>query len=77
MPHVIVKLYPGRTEEQKLELTARLIKDIKETLGAGDDSISVAIEEVDPEEWGKAVYKPDILDKEDTLYKKPGYKMEP
>jgi len=28
---------------------------------------------VKPEDWAEKVYKPDILDKLETIYKKPGY----
>ena len=28
MPHVIVKLYPGRSEEQKKKLAAEIVKDV-------------------------------------------------
>ena len=73
MPHVIVKLWPGRSEEQKRAMAAKVTAVIKETLGATDDYISVGVEEITSGEWPKAVYKPDIVDKADTLYKKPGY----
>jgi 4-oxalocrotonate tautomerase len=76
MPHIIVKMYPGRTEDQKVELTARIVEAVMDTLNVGTQSISVGIEEISPEKWDEAVYKPDILDKEDTLYKKPGYQTE-
>jgi 4-oxalocrotonate tautomerase len=33
----------------------------------------VAIEEIAPEDWAETVYRPDILGKEETLVKKPGY----
>jgi hypothetical protein len=33
----------------------------------------VSIEEISPSEWPTAVYKPEIADKLDKLYKKPGY----
>ncbi|MGD8313443.1 MAG: hypothetical protein PVJ11_02250 [Syntrophobacterales bacterium] len=36
-------------------------------------SVSVAFEEIEPAGWPEKVYKPDILDNPDTLYKKPGY----
>jgi 4-oxalocrotonate tautomerase len=74
MPHIIVKMYPGRTEDQKVELTTRIVDAVMDTLKVGTQSISVGIEEISPENWTEAVTKPDILDKEDTLYKKPGYK---
>ncbi len=50
MPHVIVKLWPGKSEQQKALLAERIAQDVM-------------------------VYKPEILDKWDDLYKKPGYKM--
>ena len=40
---------------------------------ASDNSITVSIEEIEPSAWPKAVYKPEIVDKADKLYKKPGY----
>lgn len=73
MPHISVKLWPGRTEEQKRALTDRIVEAVKETMGATDDYITVAIEDVPAAEWPRAVYKPEIADKPDTLYKKPGY----
>jgi 4-oxalocrotonate tautomerase len=39
----------------------------------GEQSVSVAIEEVKPEDWAEQVYRPDILGQPDRLYKKPGY----
>jgi 4-oxalocrotonate tautomerase len=76
MPHVIVKMYPGRTEDQKVELTARIVEAVMETLNVGTQSVSVGIEEISPEKWAETVYKPEIMEKESTLYKKPGYKPE-
>ena len=44
-----------------------------EILHYGEESVSVAMEEVKPEDWLEKVYKPDVKNKRDTLYKKPGY----
>lgn len=74
MPHVIVKMYPGRTEQQKLELTDKIVKAVMEAVNAEESSISVSIEEIAKEKWAAEVYEPDIIAKENTLYKKPGYK---
>jgi 4-oxalocrotonate tautomerase len=41
----------------------------------GEELVSVAIEEIKPEDWAEKVYKPDILDKPEKLYKKPGYNL--
>lgn len=73
MPHIIVKMYTGRTEEQKRNLCKAIAQAVSETTGAPDSAISIGIEEFSPEEWPEKVYKPDILDKEDYLFKKPGY----
>lgn len=74
MPHVIVKLHPGRTEEQKRRLTEEIVKDVMAIANSPETSVSVAFEEVAPADWPEKVYRPDILDKQHTLYKKPGYK---
>ena len=44
-------------------------------LNYGEESVSVAIEEVSSKSWAEKVYKPKILDNSDKLYKKPGYTM--
>ena len=73
MPHIIVKLYPGRSEEQKKELAEKITQDVVAIAKCEEKTVSVAFEEILPEDWPQKVYKPDILEKEDKLYKKPGY----
>jgi 4-oxalocrotonate tautomerase len=73
MPHVIVKLYPGKSEEQKAHLAEAIVRAVVATAECQEKSVPVAIEEIDPSEWPEKVYRPDIVDKRDTLYKKPGY----
>lgn len=73
MPHVIVKLWPGKSEQQKARLARAILKDVTETLHYGEESVSVSMEEVAAREWLEKVYKPDIEAKPDQLYKKPGY----
>ncbi len=73
MPHVIVKLYPGRTEEQKKRLAEEIARDVAEIATCAEKSVSVAVEEVHPDDWTEKVFKPDILDRAQTLYKEPGY----
>ena len=75
MPHINVKLFPGRTDEQKHELTERFADAMKELLGTSDAGISMAFEEVPQGDWEARVYKPEIEAKEHLLYKKPGYVM--
>jgi 4-oxalocrotonate tautomerase len=75
MPHVIVKLWPGKSEQQKQRLADAITKDVTSILGYGDESVSVGFEEVGAGDWRDQVYQPDIIGKADTLYKKPGYTM--
>ena len=73
MPHVIVKLWPGKSENQKTRLAEAITKNVMEILHYGDESVSVSMEEVESQDWLEQVYKPDIQNKWDKLYKKPGY----
>jgi 4-oxalocrotonate tautomerase len=73
MPHVIVKLYPGRSEQQKARLAEEIVKDLVAIAKCEEKSVSVAIEEIKPEDWAEKVYRPDILNSPEKLYKKPGY----
>ena len=73
MPHVIIKMYPGRSEEQKAKLAEKIVDDVVMIAKCEEKSVSVALEEIKPEDWAENVYKPDILEKQDNLYKKPGY----
>lgn len=73
MPHIIVKLYPGRGEEKKISLAESITAAVSENLNLDKSTISVAIEEVPAEIWAKEVYKKDIIDNPENLYKKPGY----
>jgi 4-oxalocrotonate tautomerase len=73
MPHVIVKLWPGKSEKQKAKLANEITKAVMHVLNYGEDSVSVALEEIEPGVWMDQVYKPDILGKPDQIYKKPGY----
>lgn len=75
MPHVVVKLYTGRSDQQKKELADEIVKTLMSKLGISEDTISVAIEDVNKEDWAAQVYKPEIEGKQDTIFKKPGYKL--
>ncbi len=75
MPHVIVKLWPGKSEQQKARLAEAITKDVMSVLNYGEESVSVAFEEVSPQDWAEQVYKPDIVNKPHQLYKKPGYDL--
>ena len=76
MPHVIVKLWPGKSEQRKQRLADAIARDVMEILHYGEESVSVAMEEVAPREWAEKVYRADIEARPDQLYNKPGYKVE-
>lgn len=75
MPHVIVKLWPGKSEHQKARLAEKITKDVMNVFDYGEESISVGFEEISSSDWKDKVYEPDIHQKWDKLYKKPGYDM--
>lgn len=75
MPHIVVKLWPDKTEQQKQQLADAITADVMQVLNYGEESVSVAFEEVEPGQWAEAVYRPDIKAKWRQLYKKPGYTL--
>ena len=73
MPHVIVKHFPGKSEEEKARLARKITEDIVEIYKFGEETVSVALEEVSPQDWREKVVQPEIKPNLDKLYKKPGY----
>ena len=73
MPHVVVKLWPGKSEQQKNRIAEAITKDVMSIMNYGEESASVALEEVKPQDWKEHVYKPEIQNKWDKLYKRPRY----
>ena len=73
MPHVVVKLKPGKSEQQKTRLAQEITDSVMSVLNYGAESVSVGFEEVELQEWTEKVYRPDIKAKWDQLYKKPEY----
>jgi 4-oxalocrotonate tautomerase len=74
MPHVIVKLWPGKSDAQKQRLADLITQNVIDVLHYGDESVSVAFEEIPAAQWKKKVYD-DLLRHPEILYKKPGYTM--
>lgn len=75
MPHVSVKLWPGRSEEEKKELAEAITEDVVRITGSSHASVSVSIEDIPSSEWKERVYDPEVRDKAELLFKKPGYSM--
>jgi 4-oxalocrotonate tautomerase len=73
MPHIIVKMYPGRSQAQIERLAKEITRAVVANTGCAEKSVSIAVEEVAPEKWVDAVYVPDIRGGAGRLVKKPGY----
>lgn len=73
MPHVEIKCYTGRTEEQKRNCADKIAEDISEILGCEISSVSVAIKDIDRENWKEEVWDKEIIKDKAYLYKEPGY----
>ena len=73
MPHVEIKCYPGRTEEVKAKCAEAVAKAISETMGCDASAVSVAIKEIEKENWKTDVWDKQIASEMDSLYMKPGY----
>jgi 4-oxalocrotonate tautomerase len=67
MPHVIVKLYTGRSDQQKVRIAEEITKAVMATANCDEQAVSVSIEDVASEDWTEKAAKPD------QLFKRPGY----
>lgn len=76
MPHVDIKCFPRElNDEQKDALAADIAAAITRHLGSKDGSISVALNQVQQDEWKTQVWDTEIAPNLDSLIKKPGYSM--
>ena len=75
MVHVSVKMYSGRSEREKAQLAEAIAQAALEIIGVRKGSLSIAIEDISPQEWKTNVYEPDIKEKYDKFYIMPGYSI--
>jgi len=68
-------MWPGKSEKQKARLAEAITRDVMDVLDYGEESVSVAIEEIKARDWAEQVYHADIKKNWDKLYKEPGYTM--
>ena len=71
MPHV-VKLWPGKSEQQKTRLAWEITDSVMSVLNYGAESVSVGLKKSNRRS-GRRRCTPDIKAKWDQLYKKPRY----
>jgi 4-oxalocrotonate tautomerase len=50
MPHVIIKVWPGKSEQQKTRLAEEIGKYVMDVFKYGEESVSVAVEEIQPQD---------------------------
>jgi 4-oxalocrotonate tautomerase len=77
VPHVIIKLWPGKSDKQKSLLTETITRGVTDILGYDDKAVSVAFQEVAAADWTEQVYNSDILGRWNDLAKQPGYGARP
>lgn len=73
MPHIEIKLYPGYGREKLEKLTADLVETVAKDLEVPERVISLAYEEVLPEQWDARVYRT-LIDGREGLAKAPDYR---
>lgn len=73
MPHITVKLWPGRSDELKRKVAEQIAKVVAEGLKVDLSDVSVAFEEITKADWGETVYKKEIRDNMENIYFKPHY----
>lgn len=58
MPHVVVRLLPGKSDAQKRAFSDAIVREVTQILGYGEDAVSVGFEEVAPDQWPDKGYRP-------------------
>ncbi|EPH3358264.1 tautomerase PptA [Citrobacter freundii] len=75
MPHVDITCFPrDLNEEEKAALATDITEVIIRHLQSKESSVSVALNEVEPDAW-QAVWDAEIAPQMTRLIKKPGYSM--
>lgn len=73
MPHIVIKMYPGRSKETKKALADSIKEDVCRIAKCSPKSVSLDIVEIPEEQWTEKVYQPEIQTRMDQLAIKPGY----
>lgn len=55
MPHISVKMYPGRSSKVKEDFAKKLQKLTVEEFGCKEGHVSVSVEDIPQEDWQKQV----------------------
>ena len=73
MPHISLKMYKGRTTEEKDKIANELAEVLVKN-GVKPTAISVSVTDYEPEDWKEQVYDKEIRDNKD-IFVEAGYNM--
>ena len=76
MPHITINVWPGKTEQQKMALAARIAEAVQEEFGNDLGYISVGCCEYLPKDW-PAFYRDEIYGQDQELLIAPTAYAEP
>lgn len=65
MPHIAIKMYPGRSEELKKEIAVKTRDFLAQEMGMEEKFFSVSVEDIEKDQWQE-----EVVDKiaKDDLY---------
>ncbi len=65
MPHIAIKMYPGRSEELKKEIAVKTRDFLAQEMGMEEKFFSVSVEDIEKNQWQE-----EVVDKiaKDDLY---------
>lgn len=65
MPHIAIKMYPGRSEELKKEIAVKTRDFLAREMGMEEKFFSVSVEDIEKDQWQE-----EVVDKiaKDDLY---------
>lgn len=61
MPHIIIKVYPGKDKATKEAICKPVGRALSEAMGLPLEHISVSIEEVEPDAWDAQIRKGELV----------------
>lgn len=71
MPHIHVKMYPGRSEELKMAMSRAIVEAAANTLGVRKGAFSVCVEDVEKDKWNEEVVEKCLQAKKETVFITP------
>ena len=72
MPLITVKMWPGRSEEQKRAAAEALLDAAVQSLGTPATAFTIIMEDIPKEEWDAQVVIPEIEPKADLVMIRQG-----